>query len=333
MKKINIDDIKVSSKLDTVINNAIDEGYKNTKKKRHKTKIMVAATVAVLFITFSGTNFRNEAFANIKSMISSIGNFLNIDKGLDDYRTIVDKTITKDDASIKVNDVILNGDELMISTTFKSNIALGEKDSIGGLADKIYINGKSVSNDAMGMMRPIDEYSNEQVGIYKLYVGDLSGDLDIGLKYNEIDIFKDGNNDETLSLEGPWAFEFKINGDMLVKETEEKDINYEFELDGEKIRLYKYALNRIGMRIYFKGSVGPYNIELRGKDNLGNDVQLGLTTFNEVSGVMMNTVNKISDKAKTLRLTPYAVNVKAEEGSSDKEYKKVGKEFKIKINR
>lgn len=339
MKKINIDDIKVSSKLDTVINNAIDEGCKNREKKKHKRGIMVAATAAILFITLFGTNFRNEASANIRSMISGIGNFINIYKGLDDYKTIVNKKITKDGLSVQINDAILNGDELMVSRTYKSNIGIGEKDSIYGIVESIYINGKKVTydltNDARGIWRQIDEYTREGVEIYKLNEKDLSGDLDIKLKYERFIMIKEqkkGKEDKVLDLEGPWIFEFKVNGDMLVSDTEEKEINYEFELDGKKISLDKYALNRIGMKVFFNGDIGPYEIQLRGKDDLGKYVQLEMTTFNEENGVMTNTFKQISKEAKVLTVAPYVV-IRDQKVIRDKDYKKVGEAFTIEINR
>lgn len=339
MKKINIDDIKVSSKLDTVINNAIDEGYKNSKKNNHKRGIMVAATAAIVFITLFGTSFGNKAFANIKLMISDIGSFFSISKGLDDYRTIVNETITKDDLSVQVNDVILNGNELMVSTTYKSNIEIGENDFIHGIVDSIYINGKKATYDlnldARGMSRQIDEYTIEGVTIYKLDEEDLSGDLNIELKYEEIIIYKDQKNEEKdkrINLKGPWVFEFKVNGDMLVSDTEENDINYEFELDGQKINLYKYTLNRIGMKVFFDGDIGPYEIQLRGKDDLGKYVQLEMTTFNEENGVMTNTFKKISEEAKVLTVAPYVV-IRGQKVIRDKDYKKVGEAFTIEINR
>ena len=82
MKDINIDDIQVSSKLDDIIKNSVDEGYdttfnKSLSNKKHKrfNKNIVAAIIAVaLGVTVFGSIFSNEVIAAVKLTMFDIKN-------------------------------------------------------------------------------------------------------------------------------------------------------------------------------------------------------------------------------------------------------------------
>ena len=77
MKKLDIDGIDVSSKLDDFILMGIKEGYKTkeTKKKNYKKVIGLAITIIVI-LGFSNSKFVNASIEKIKN---SLGNFA-IDK-------------------------------------------------------------------------------------------------------------------------------------------------------------------------------------------------------------------------------------------------------------
>lgn len=318
------------------------EGFNDIEKRRIKNKfkktirkdrnrknkgVAVAIAAGVLAVTLFGTNIGNEALANIKLMASDIGNYLGINKDLSDYKTVVGKTITKDGVTIQLNEVILDKDELIVSTTLKSGTKLEEARTIY-TSEYIYINGKNMSSGAIGEDNRIDDYTTESIRSYHLDKEIPKGDLSIKIKY--VNAYIDGVE----KRKGPWTFEFKTNGDQLAIETAESNIDYDFKLeDGNKIILEKYTSNAVGQKIYYsvEGKREAYDIELRGKDDLGNKIKFNITTESSGKGIMRGS--KTSNDAKTLTLTPYAVAFPKESGKMSNDFKQVGEEFIIKINK
>lgn len=306
----------------------IKKKFKETIHKNKKNKgVAVAVAAGVLAVTLFGTNIGNEAIANIRLMAFDIGNYLGTNKDLSDYKTIVGKTITKDGVTIQLNEVILDKDELIVSTTLKLDTKLGEPGLIR-TAETVYINGKNIFGGAGGSSKQIDDYTMEDVMSYKLNEEIPSGDLNVKIEYENAYI------DGVEKRKGPWVFEFKTNGDQLAIETAERNIDYDFKLEnGNKVILEKYTSNAVGQKIYYsvEGKGDSYDIELRGKDDLGNEVRFNLTTESSGKGIMKGF--KISDDAKTLTLTPYAVAFPKESGKMSNDFKQVGEEFTIKINK
>jgi len=299
--------------------------HKNEDKKNKGVAVAVAA--GVLAVTLFGTNIGNEAIANIRLMASDVGNYLGISKDLSDYKTAVGKTITKDGVTIQLNEVILDKDELIVSTTLKSDTKL-EEDGIIATSEDVYINGKNISSGSGGSSNQIDDYTMESVISYGLDEEIPNGDLNIKIEYGNAYI------DGVEKRKGPWLFEFKTNGDQLAIETIESNIDYDFKLEnGNKIILEKYTSNAVGQKIYYsvEGKGGTYDIELRGKDDLGNEVKFNLTREAYGKGIMKGS--KTSDDAKTLTLTPYAVAFPKESGKMSNDFKQVGEEFTIEINK
>lgn len=326
---INLEELKKEG-FNDIEKRRIKKKFKKTihKNKNKKNKgVAVAVAAGVLAVTLFGTNIGNEAIANIRLMAFDIGNYLGTNKDLSDYKTIVGKTITKDGVTIQLNEIILNKDELIVSTTLKSDTKLGEPGYIR-TAETVYINGKNISSGAGGSSKQIDDYTMEDVMSHKLDEEIPNGDLNIKIEYG--DAYVDGVE----KRKGPWVFEFKTNGDQLAIDTTESNIDYDFKLEnGNKIILEKYTSNAVGQKIYYsvEGKGDAYDIELRGKDDLGNEVRFNLTTESSGKGIMKGF--KISDDAKTLTLTPYAVAFPKESGKMSNDFKQVGEEFTIKIDK
>lgn len=326
MKNINIDDIKVSSKVDSIIESAVNEGYdKLEKRKNRKFKKGLISAAAIALVLMGGTYiFGDSVVASVKLAMFDIENYLKINKDIQDYKTIIGKSISNDGITIQLNEVILDHDDIIVSTTVKSEEPLGEMgiDTSGDL----YINGKRISNGAGGSSGLIDDYTQEEVLIYHLDKELQDGDLNIELKYNGV-YYNDKN------IRGNWKFEFKANGDALKINTNIIKLDNTFVLEnGQKITLDEYRSNDVGQKIHYsienKDKRKIYSLLLKGHDDLGNEVSFSNTYEEKNSGVLNNDVN-ISENAKQLTLKLYAVPFPKESGKMSNDYKQVGEEFII----
>lgn len=292
------------------------------KDKNRKRKTTLVASLAAFIVL--GVGLSSEALADVELKVFDIGYHLSTNKNLDDYKTLINSSITENGVTIQLNEVIVDNNEIIVSSTVKSDSKLGE----GGISPfgYLYINGKMVAN-AGGSGRAVDDYTFEDVAIYQLDEELPTGTLNIKLKHKYV--YKGSKK-----IKGPWNFEFTANGEQLSINTIENDVNYDFTLNnGQKITLNKYTSNDIGQKIYYsvENKTEPYQLELRGLDDLGNEVIFYGSYENSENGVL-KPHPQISDEAKILTLTPYAVEFPKESGEASNDYKKVGEEFTININ-
>lgn len=304
--------------------------FKNNFKKSIKKnnsiykKCALVASIALLIIGLSTTNLGNNVLAYANMISYDIASYLGIEKSLDEYKTVVNQSITKNGVTIKLNEVVLDTDQLVVSTTITANEKIGQQ--FIRFDSNIYVNGKSMYSGASGSAKRIDEYTIEEVMFYDLE-DDLSDDLNIKVVFSNPHI-----NGNTRS--GRWVFEFKSNGNELALDTKKILLNTSFKLnDGQKITLEKYTSNNLGQKIY--SSMYPkgtnYDIVLRGHDDLENKVGFYLSRVNGRNGIFkLTTINgNLNENAKALYLTPYAVKLPDKSGKLSNDFKKVGEEFTI----
>lgn len=256
---------------------------------------------------------------------------LGIEKELQDYTTVVHQAVTKQGITVQLNEVILDKDELLISTTSTSD----EKLEYGNLtmSTNVYVNGKKISTGATGSSKSIDDYTVEDITTSDLEVKALKGDLDVKIVFETAYL-----NEQT--KKGPWVFEFKTNGDELAASTKEIRLNNIFMLEnGQEIILEKYTSNDLGQKIYFsketKGTT--YDMVLRGQDDLGNAIEFYASKQSATEGVFKLSASNISGSIKQnsrlLTLTPYAVKFPEKSGRLSNDFQKVGDAFTIELSK
>lgn len=305
----------------------------NNGKSHKKRNIAAAALVLALTIGIVGTN--SEAFAiRVNNIIGiDIGSFLGIQKNIDEYKTVVNKSITNNGITVKLNEVVLNGNELIVSYNVTSDKKLGEAESWDGF-NAIYVNGKKLNTGAGGSAKNIDDYTTQSVMNYDLGTTDLSGDLDIKIACSSI-----GLMGSKFEKKGAWSFEFKTNGNQLKIDTKELALNKKITLEnGTQIALTRYTSNALGQKIYASVSnfkIKPaYNVVLKGTDNLGNKVEFYTSHSSKDSALFKieNINGNLNENAKTLVLTPYAAKYPEKSGKMSDEYKEVGDSFTIDLS-
>ena len=242
---VDIDKIKVSSRLDDIIENSVDEGYSYVYKQGIKRRnVMLRVAAVILGFSLLGGIFENQVSAGVKLAIMKIEDYLGEDRNLDDYKSIIEKTISKNGITIQLNEVILDSDEVIVSYTVMSQEDLDEDKDIVTSGD-VYINGKKLSNGSTGGSVKGENNTREVVLCHDIYEKIDEGELDVSIKFDEVYI---GGN----KITGPWEFNFKSSIDELNKSVECKELNKTFTLDnGEKITFTEYRKNDVGEKIYY----------------------------------------------------------------------------------
>lgn len=312
----------------------IKKNFRKSIKKRDKhynlKKFVIAASVIVLSVSFLSSSIGGQIWANIAIVTKDMASILGINNDIDKYSTIVNKEITKHGITVKLNEVILDDDELIVSSSFVSDKKV--KDYLIS-NESIYVNGKSISSGARGGGIDIDEYTRQYVMKNDLSTPiSKSDDIDFKIVFDNIE--RDGK-----SIPGNWTFEFKANGSELEKTTQKMNLKQEININkNEKLTLEKYKRNDLGDKIYFsynhsRGTL--YDIKLTGKDDLGNKVEFYLASSDKDGGFFENeNIESVIDETATkLTLTPYAVKMPEKSGKMPNDFKKVGEPFTIDLTK
>jgi len=308
------------------------------KREKYHTRLLRLGSVAAIlaFCVLTSIGFASPSFAsnvrNISYTISSnISNFLGLQKNLDEYKTVINKEVTDKSITVKLNEVILDGNELTVSYNVSSNKKLEESQAWIG-SNIIYVNGKQVKEGSSGSATNVDDYTTQAVVTSDLGGVDLSGNSDIKIVFNSM-LLNDKKN------KGSWKFEFKTNGDQLKIDTKEILLSNKFTLEnGEEYTLKKYTDNALGQKIYASISnfttKSMYDVTLKGIDNLGNKVELSLRYGGKDEALFKieNINGNLNEKAKVLTLTPYAAKYPDKSGQMNAEYKQVGDKFTIDLS-
>lgn len=314
------------------------------KKKHYKRNVIAAGVAVALTVTLFGTNVGAQALTRALKIVGveDIGSFMGIQKDLDDYKTVINKAITNNGVTVQLNEVILDGDELTISSNViydkKLSEIYNEKQSEVDEAwhgfNGISINGKGLNTGNGGGSRSIDDYTIQSVSTYDLGDIELSGDLDIKLSCSPVK-----GNGVTDKKSDDWGFEFKTNGDKLKIDTKEVALNNKFTLEnGTEYSFEKYTDNSMGQKIY--ASISNLKMDeidcwyLKGTDDLGNKVVFYASHSNKEKVLFKidNINGNINEKATKLTLNPYIEEIPDGIGEGVKyevKYKQVGEAFTI----
>ncbi|GAA0076693.1 DUF4179 domain-containing protein [Clostridium sp. CTA-5] len=330
---INMDDYKKED-FNDIEKKKIKANLKKSilKKKFPKKNAIAAVAIVALTIGIFGNNIGVSALSKVGYMINNdIGSFLGIEKNLDDYKTVINKSITDKGITVQLNEVILDGNEMTVSYNVTYDKKLDECESWHGF-NQIYVNGKALNTGSGGSARNIDEYTTQSVITYNLENCDLNGDLNIKIESSSVML-----NDN--KQKGNWTFEFKTSGDQLRVDTKKIILNKKFTLEnGQEYTLEKYTDNSLGQKIYASISnfqkKSSYAVMLKGYDDLGNKVEFYASHSNQKNALFKieNIKGNLNENAKILKLTPYAAKYPEKSGRMDGEYKQVGDEFTIDLS-
>lgn len=295
------------------------------KKKNSGRKIAVAACICLCAVGLAAGPFKGQVQAAMKYVSYTIANSLGIQKDLSPYESVLNQSVSDAGVTITLNSVILDENELVVSTTEVYDRELKENDmsTIGG---SIYINGKDVSTGASGGTAQADPHTMESVMHYDIEGLDTSGKLDFELVFND----REGS--------GSWEFAFAADGSKLSIDTYRMALDNSFELpDGTEVTLNEFTNNALGEKIYFTYNTERcnYDMKLEGSDDQGNEISFYLSRAGSGKGRFNFDDLKphLGDDVSSLTLTLYAVAFPEESGKMSNDFQQIGEAFTINLNK
>lgn len=271
MGNINIDSIKVSSKLDDVIKDAIEEGYKVDYKVNRKYKVVKIAIIVILATLVFNTEFVD---ASIDKFMYTIENFIGneeVDSIPDDFTSIIGKTIDDKNIKVTLNEFIINEDNIMFTTKLRDRFVI---DKAQGILPKIYIDGELLQVQTFSSSYHHNNDGSMDI-LSVMYIDgiDINREMNIVVDYNKIEVKTLFNLGRWVS--GDWKYEFMFDGREQSARTITKNINENVSIDGGDVLIetVRISPNTIKLDTKSTSHINASNFIIRddkGKEYLSN---------------------------------------------------------------
>lgn len=339
--EINIDGYE-KEVLNDMEKQKLKNNFKRSLKKKFNFKKFgtIAAALLISIGIFSQTTMGKSVYANAESKVSeitySIGKALGFKKNIEPYTNVIGEVKEDKGIEVKLNEVIIDKDELILSTIVYMDRTVDGLD----FDFDIYIDGKKTERPGGGGdLKKIDDSKNIFFNIAYTNIKELNTtkNMDIKIVLNNLN-YNIGTSMD--NIVGEWVFEFNANGAELAKNTYTFPLDYSFNIGEKKYILEEFRSNPMGQKIFGKieNDSGDHYIILEGYDDLGNKVSFSSTSESQDDNLNLTNLvfeydeDQLSDETKYITLTPYAsIPVPIGENKNNPKYdlKPVGEEFTI----
>lgn len=284
-----------SKEMGKIDEQLVQDAQQPWKKKRESFFHLCGkkAAVFILVLLLGGIYLISPgAQASVRALTGKIGLSLGLDGNLEPYTEIIHSAVTKKGVTLKLEEVILDEDQLLVSLQEDFG---HEKDMYFNISEKTKINGKKLNCMGSGVYdQKMAAEENE------LFFGEKEDRLSeiqkqptqkkreeiLALDYdriklnegrNKINLVIDGFSREEDRKKATWKFSFFLSAEELHKQTVRQSLGMQiYAYDDFHIHLQELKMNRISSRIMTRLSEPIYNgftLMLKGKDSEGNPIR------------------------------------------------------------
>ncbi len=304
---------------------------KQTKKKAFS-RVSVAACAA-LMLTAGTIAFGDEVHAAIKEISWNISNALGISSDLADYKEVVNTSVADKGYVITLQEVVVSEEKLVMNYTLQREDGQPMEEWLTP-DGALYLNGKHVTGGVGGSGNFLDE-EQRILGVtagYEIHdMGcDLSQENDFRIVFRQLGF--EGR------VKGTWSFDFRADGADLIADTRRAGIDQTFRLpDGIEVTLKELTMNDLEQRItYDVSGATRWILMIKAEDENGMQAEFGVRSQTPESGYMQNEEviddGRLSENAKTVTMTLYAVELPEEDGRISDDYQQIGESFQLELN-
>ncbi|MEH7122430.1 DUF4179 domain-containing protein [Bacillus sp. JJ1773] len=251
---------------------------KKATKKRIKAKLKsrsgnkrrilaVAASLAVITILGMNTNY---TLADIPIIGSALEKFVySQEDSLSDYKTVIGESVESNGVKVTLNEIILDEGQLLISSTFHtdlsdSDLAYNWYSNIG-----VYIDGKKSDLGGGGGPKEITNSAVNYFWASDIKNINLQDNQQIKIVFNNLE-----RSDTKKLIKGKWSFEFTASGEKLMAEKKSIPINKYITLeDGQKVTVEELILTPVSTMITYKMNDISNDLHFRIEDQNGMELQ------------------------------------------------------------
>jgi len=284
---------------------------KNTYKYMFKKKLSIIAS-SIIFVCITFMLLGKATIADIEIFGTTLEEFLSIDNNIDNYKTIIGKEVSNNGITIKLNEVLLDENQIIVSSSAYSNKVNWSKNSI--IDFDVYINGKNILTGGMAGSAGSKIITKNTCNFIHDYtvnnniIAKAKGNLDIKIIFRKI--YTDKGD-----FKGRWVFNFKANKDNLSNNIKTINIDKTIIFDNQKISIKNVKISPFSFKLnYILYDYSHYDISFIVKDQDGKEIKSsGGGVFNE-KGQISYIISKDTIK---LRVTPIIKKINMPENGGE----------------
>ncbi len=218
---------------------------KNKLRKNKQSKKWFGVAAACMLMISITAPLGQSSLANTPFIAGLIEKYLDEQQPRDysPYKTAIGKTAENKYGKLTLNEVIVDDNQLLISSTFEPAKGV-EFDYQTYLIPQVRINGRDFSSIKDAQSIEVNDSMYTIYGGVELSEMPQTDELQIEITYNTF-------NRDTV-IEQPWIFDIEVSQAQLMKEKQTFDLNETIVLsDGNKVNVKKVVSTPISTTIYY----------------------------------------------------------------------------------
>ncbi|MDI6678484.1 DUF4179 domain-containing protein [Bacillus wiedmannii] len=218
---------------------------KNKLRKNKQSKKWFGVAAACMLMISITAPIGQSSLANTPFIAGLIEKYLDEQQPRDysPYKTAIGKTAENKYGKLTLNEVIVDDNQLLISSTFEPAKGV-EFDYQTYLIPQVRINGRDFSSIKDAQSIEVNDSMYTIYGGVELSEMPQTDELQIEITYNTF-------NRDTV-IEQPWIFDIEVSQAQLMKEKQTFDLNETIVLsDGNKVNVKKVVSTPISTTIYY----------------------------------------------------------------------------------
>ncbi|HEY5560590.1 MAG TPA: DUF4179 domain-containing protein [Clostridiaceae bacterium] len=282
----------------------------NNKKVKGNRK-MPAIAVVIFGLIFVCVFMSRNVLANVNIFGTSIEEFFHLKTNtLQNYKTVINKAVTDNGVTVKLNEFMMDETGIMIDSTFSKYTNNWSWATSSSLEPQVFINGKNILESGYGSGTSaivIDSstcsFLNDISPSDKKYLN-LAGDFNVRIVFDKVN-----NGDRVIN--GNWVFEFTSNKDKISEITRRLPINKSFTTDeGVKVTIKDIRFSPLKTELdYYTSDALHFDIQFKLEDENMKEYACNSGFGNSYSEENPETIGYygydiIDDKIDKIKITP-----------------------------
>ncbi|MDQ0233203.1 DUF4179 domain-containing protein [Metabacillus malikii] len=281
---------------------------KKATKKRIKAKLksrsgnkkrILAVAASLVVITILGMNTK-YTLADIPIIGDALEKFVHSQEGsLSDYKTVIGESVESNGVKLTLNEIILDEGQLLISSTFHTDISDNDLAYNWYSKIEVYINGKKSDLGGGGGPEGITNSAVNYFWTSDLKNIKLQDNQQIKIVFNDLE-----RSDSKKLIKGKWSFEFTASGEKLRADKKSIPANKYFILEeGQKVTVEELILTPVSTVITYKMEGISNDLYFRLEDQNGMKLQEFSRQLS--SDININRFIALENNIVKLKVIPY----------------------------
>ena len=268
-EKINLSEFE-GDQLTDIEKKATKKRIKAKLKRRSRNKgrlFAVVASLAVIIVIGMNSKY---ALADIPIIGNELEKFVySKERSLNDYKTVIGESVEDNGMKVTLNEVMLDEGQLLISSTFHTELSDKDLEYNWYSNIDVYINGRKSELGGGGGPEGITNSAVNYFWTSDLKNSNLQDNQQIKIVFHNLE-----RSDSKKLIKGKWSFEFTASGEKLMADKKSIPINKYFTLeDGQKVTVEELIVTPVSTRLTYKMENNSNDLFFRIEDQSGRELQ------------------------------------------------------------